>query len=266
MSKAAVRQGVDWRVPLPGAGALAVWARNVRVWRKLILSSIVLNFGEPLIYLLGFGYGLGSFVPVMDGVPYLTFLASGVIAFNAMLVSSYEGLYSAFTRMVPQRTYEHLLATPLDVADIVAGEMLWCANKALMSASAILLVAILIGALPWTAFVVLPVVLLTALAFAAPALMMCAVSPSYDFFSYYITLLLTPMMMLCGVFYPTTTFPDWLQSLIQVLPLTHAVELIRPLAMGVPVDNALLHLLVLALWAGVGFYLAVVLARRRLIV
>jgi len=266
MSKAAVRQGFDWRVPLPGAGALAVWSRNFRVWRKLIVSSIVLHFGEPLIYLLGFGYGFGSFVPVMDGMSYLTFLAAGIIAFNVMLVSSYEGLYSVFTRMVPQRTYEHLLATPLDVADIIAGEMLWCANKALMSASAILLVAILMGALPWTAFIVLPVVLLTALAFAGPALTMCAISPTYEFFTYYFALFITPMMMLCGVFYPIATLPGWLQTVVQALPLTHAVALIRPLATGTPLDGVLVPVLVLALWAGLGFYLAVVMSRKRLIV
>ena len=92
-----------------------------------------MNFGEPILYLLGLGFGLGGFIGQMEQLPYLAFLASGVIASSAMTTATFEGMYSVFTRMVPQRTYEALLATPLQVDDILAGEMLWCATKSVIS-------------------------------------------------------------------------------------------------------------------------------------
>ena len=114
-----------WRLPRVRPRALAVWRRNILVWRKLLVPAILMNFGEPVLYLLGLGFGLGRFVGDMAGMPYLTFLASGIIASSAMTTASFEGMYSVFTRMVPQKTYEAILATPLEVDDILAGEMLY---------------------------------------------------------------------------------------------------------------------------------------------
>jgi lipooligosaccharide transport system permease protein len=258
---------MDRTLPRLRPGALAVWRRNALVWRKQIGPSMAVRFGEPLIYLLGLGYGLGLFIGEMAGIPYLMFLASGIVASSAMTTASFEAMYSVHTRMVPQRTYEHMLATPLDLDDILAGEMLWCATKGLISAAAILVVAGLLGAVAgWQALWVLPVSLLIGLAFAGPALVMTAVSPNYDFFNYYFTVVITPMFVLCGVFYPVHALPEWLQLLVTALPLTHAVELVRPLVAGTPVSNPLLHIMVLAAYAGIGYYLAVVLVRRRLVV
>ena len=255
-----------WRRPRLRRGALAVWRRNVLVWKRLLGPAILMNFGEPLIYLLGFGLGLGVFVGQVADLSYLAFLASGIVASSAMTTATFEGMYSVFTRMVPQRTYEAILASPLEVDDILAGEMLWCGHKALMSGSAILLVAAFMGVVDggWQALLALPLVFLVGLTFAAPAMMMTALARNYDFFSYYFILLMTPMLMLCGVFFPINTLPEWLQGAVQFLPLTHAVELIRPLVTGLPLHNPLLHLTVLLSFAAVGYYLAVVLVRRRL--
>ena len=257
---------MDWCLPKVRMSMFAVWSRNFRVWRKLILPSTLFNFGEPFIYLLGLGLGLGSFIGEMDGVPYLTFLPSGLLASSVMNTATYEGLFSVYTRMVPQQTYEGMLATPLEVDDIVAGEMLWCATKGLMSSSAILVVGFLIGALQdWQAIFCLPFFFLIGLCFAGPAIVVSSLAPSYDYFNYYVTLLLTPMFIFCGVFYPVRTLSDFIEPFIQVLPLSHAIALVRPLASGQPLHNVLLHVCVLAAFAGIGFYLAVVLVRRRLI-
>lgn len=259
-------QRLNWSAPATGRGAIAVWRRNWRVWRKLMGPSLLFNFGEPLIYLVGLGFGLGAFIREMAGMPYLTFLATGVLASSAMNTSTFEGLYSVYSRMVPQETYEGMLATPLTVDDIVAGEMLWCATKGVISSSAILVVAFAMGAISdWRALLCLPLFLLVGFCFAGPALVVASVSRSFDFFAYYVTLVITPMFMLCGVFYPTTSLPEFLQGIVDYLPLTHAVQLVRPLAAGQPVDNVLVHVAVLAIYGAVGFYVAVVLLRRRLI-
>ncbi|MCB1877763.1 MAG: ABC transporter permease [Chromatiales bacterium] len=257
---------LDLRVPRLRSAAILVLKRNIKVWRKLIGPALLMNFGEPTFYLLGLGFGLGAYIGQMSDMPYLTFLASGIIASSAMNTASFEGMYSVFTRMDQQGTYDAMLAAPLDCDDIIAGEMLWCATKSLISGVAIVVVAGLLGAIGgWQLLWLIPVLFLVGLCFAGPAIVMSALSPSYDFFTYYFTLVITPMFILCGVFYPTDTLPQALQSFTQILPLTHAVALVRPLAAGGEPGGVVLHLAVLAAYALVGFYLAVVLVRRRLI-
>jgi len=256
-----------WSLPRLRPAALIVCRRNWQVWRKLIWAGLLMNIGEPFIYLLGLGFGLGMFIGEMAEMPYLTYLASGIVAASAMQTASFEGMYSVFTRMVPQQTYEAMLATPIEVDDIIAGEMLWCGCKALIAGIAILSVATLLGAVDSPrALLAIPVIFLSGLCFAGPAIVMSALSPNYDFFAYYQTLLLTPMFILCGVFYPTSTLPESLQQVIQVLPLTHAVALVRPLVAGLPLGDVTLPLAVLAGYAVLFYYLAVALVRRRMIV
>ena len=226
-----------------------------------------MNFGEPVLYLLGLGYGLGAFIGQMGDLPYLSFLASGIVASSAMTTSTFEGMYSVYTRMEPQRTYEAILATPLEVDDILAGEMLWCGTKSLFSGIAILTVAGFLGvAQGWQVLWAMPAVVLIGLCFAGPALVMAAIARNYDFFNYYFVLAVTPMFMLCGVFYPTNTLPAVLQHFVQILPLTHAVALVRPLVTGQALTEPLIHVGVLGLYAAVSYYLAVVLVRKRLLV
>lgn len=254
-------------LPRPRRGALAVWRRNVLVWRKLIGPAVLMNFGEPTLYLLGLGFGLGAFIGTLSDMPYLAFLASGIIASSAMTTASFEGMYSVYTRLDPQHTYDAILATPLTVDDILLGELLWCGTKSLFSGIAILTVAALLGVVGgWGALWVLPVVFLIGLCFGALALIMAAVATNYDFFNYYFVLAVTPMLMLCGVFYPIDSLPPALQSFVQVLPLTHAVALARPLVAGQEVTQAALHLAVLAAYTLAAFQIAVALVRRRLLV
>lgn len=258
---------MNWTPPIPHRRSFSVWRRNALVWRKLMVPSLLGNFGDPLLYLLGLGYGLGHYIGTMAHMPYLVFLASGIVASSAMNAASFEATYSAFTRMNHQQTYTAMLATPLQVDDILAGEMLWCANKSLINGVAILIVASLLGAVHnWTALWSLPVIFLAGLAFAGPALVMTALSPSYDFFMYYFTLVLTPMFLFSGVFYPIDTLPAALQHVVQFLPLTHAVAVLRPLLAGGTVADPALHLGVLLLYALAGYYGATVLVRRRLLV
>ena len=246
--------------------SLTVWRRNALVWRKLMAASLLLHFGEPLIYLLGIGYGLGRFVGEIDGMPYFTFLASGFIAWSAMNVASMESMWSVYTRMVPQQTYEAILATPAEVDDIVIGELLWCGTKSLMSGSAILAVAAMLGAVnDWSALLIIPVIFLTGVCFAAPGLVVTAYARAYEYFNFYMTLIMTPMFILCGVFYPVSSLPGPVQSAVQFLPLTHAVEIIRPIVVGQPVTDLGLHLGALALFGLVSTWAATILFRRRLV-
>lgn len=246
---------------------MAVWYRNFLVWRKLMVASLLGNFGDPFLYLLGLGYGLGLYIGDMGGIPYMAFLASGILCSSAMNTATFEALYSAFTRMNQQGTWEGMLATPVRVQEVVAGELVWAATKSLISGTAILIVAGLLGGVQsWeTAWLAVPTIFLIGLAFAGPALVICALAPSYDFFLYYFTLAVTPMFLFCGVFYPIDTLPDFAQVLAQALPLTHAVQLVRPLLTDLPLTHPLLHVAVLLLYALVGFAIAAHLAAKRLL-
>ena len=258
---------LDYSRPRLRRGAWAVTRRNLLVWRRLLGPAIVLNFGEPTLYLLGLGLGLGHFIGDMGQMPYLAFLASGIVASSSMTTASFEGMYSVYTRMVPQRSYEAMLATPLEVDDIIAGEMLWCGIKALMSGAAIITVAALLGVVGGPqALLALPVAFLTGLCFAGPAVIMSALADNYDFFNYYFVLIITPMLLVSGVFYPLESLPEAMQTVVSLLPLVHAVDLIRPLVAGGTVDSPLLHLAVIAAYTAISYYLAVVLVRRRLLV
>ncbi|MDJ0928642.1 MAG: ABC transporter permease [Gammaproteobacteria bacterium] len=253
-------------LPRPRQSAFKVWFRNLMVWRKLIAPSLFFTFGEPFVYLLGLGFGLGRFVGEVEGMAYLTFLASGLVASSAMNTASFEGMYSVFTRMVHQQTYDALLATPLQVDDIVAGEMLWCGTKAVLAATPILAVATILGAVDdWSALLAIPLFFLIGLCFAGPAVVVAAFAPSYDFFNYYVTLLITPMFIFSGVFYPVSTLPQFAQTIVNVLPLSHAIALVRPLVAGQAPEQVPLHVAVLVTYAVVGYLAASIFVRRRLI-
>ncbi|MDH5408482.1 MAG: ABC transporter permease [Gammaproteobacteria bacterium] len=256
-----------WALPRIRSNAFAIWHRNVLVWRRLLGPAMVLNFGEPTLYLLGLGFGLGAFIGEMGDMPYMSFLASGIIASSAMTTASFEGMYSVFTRMVPQRTYEAIMATPTDIDDIMAGEMLWCATKSLISGVAILIVAAFLGVVQgWQVIWVIPTVFLIGLCFAGPAIVMSSFARNYDFFNYYFVLIITPMFIVSGVFYPVDTLPDTMQSLVQLLPLPHAVALTRPLVTRQELVQPLLHISVLSAYAIISYYIAVVLVRKKLLV
>ncbi|MDR7928535.1 ABC transporter permease [Acidithiobacillus thiooxidans] len=257
---------MSWQDAIPNPGALAVVQRNFGVWRKLLLPSMLGNFGDPLLYLLALGYGLGHFVGPMDGMPYITFIASGIVASSVMNTASFEGLYSAFTRMSAQHTYAAMLATPLRVSDILAGEVLWAAIKGLISAIAIIIVASFFGAIqgPWV-WLSIPVILLSGLSFGSLALVITAMARSYDFFMYYFTLAVTPMFLFCGVFYPLHSLPAFAQDIAQVLPLTHAVALLRPLLTGQLPRQVPYHLGVLLLYTVIPYLIAWRLLVRRLL-
>ncbi|MGE5472110.1 MAG: ABC transporter permease [Bacteroidota bacterium] len=243
-----------------------VWQRNFLVWRKLALPSILGNLADPLIYMLGLGYGLGAMLPTVDGQPYIGFLAGGTVCASTMNAATFEALYSSFSRMHVQKTWDAILNTPLGLTDVVAGELFWAATKSLFSGAAILLVIAVLGLSHGPLlFWVLPAIVLTGLAFAALGLIWNALSPSYDFFMYYFTLFITPMTLVSGVFFPTDQLPRWLAVIGAWLPLAQGVALIRPLLAGQVPANAPLHILILLATAGIAFAIALRLTRRRLL-
>ena len=256
----------DFRPPVLSLRFVHVWRRNFRVWRKLAIPSMLGNLADPMLYMLGLGFGLGKLVGDVGGLPYITFLAAGTVCYSTMNTATFETLYSAFSRMHVQKTWDAIMNTPLNLDDVLLAEAVWAASKSFLSGGAILLIIFALGLShsPMTLWII-PLAFLIGLTFASLGLVMNAVSPSYEFFLYYFTLLITPMVLLCGVFFPTDQLPPALQAVSSVLPLTHAVQISRPLVSGVAPSDALMHVLVLLGYAVAGLYIALVLTRRRLL-
>jgi lipooligosaccharide transport system permease protein len=243
-----------------------VWRRNLLVWRKLAIPSILGNLADPLIYVLGLGYGLGSMLPQVGGVPYIAFLAAGMVCSSTMNSATFESMYSAFSRMHVQRTWDAIMYAPVDLDDVVLAELAWAASKSVLSGGAILAVVWLLGLssslLSLWVIALLPLIGLT---FGALALAVTAMARSYDFFMYYFTLVITPMNLVCGVFFPVEQLPAAFQTIAAFLPLTHAVAIARPLLLGHIPSDIVFHVLVLLAYAAAGFYAATILFRKRLL-
>jgi len=244
---------------------IPIWRRNFLVWKKMAGASVLGHLADPVIYMLGLGYGLGGMLPEIGGMPYIAFLAAGTVCYSTMNSASFEALYSGFARMHEQRTWDAILNTPITLDDIVLSEIAWAASKSLLSGLAVLAVIWLLG-LSHSALTLwyIPLALLVGLCFASLGLIVTAVAPGYDFFMYYFTLVVTPMVLLCGVFFPVDQLPEALQTVSSVLPLTHAINLARPLMNDTIPANYLLHIAVLAGYALAGFYVSLALFRKRL--
>jgi len=245
-----------------------VFLRNFLVWRKLIIPSLIANIAEPLMWLVAFGYGLGALVGEVQlgdqKVAYIVFLASGSICMSAMNAATFEALYSAFSRMHVQKTWDGIMNAPVRLDDVLLAEMLWAAFKAVFTATAILGVMLGLGIVSsWKVLLAWPILLGVGITFSCLALIFNALAKGYDFFTYYFTLFLTPMMFLSGVFFPLDNLPQAVRWIAQALPLTQAVALVRPLFMDQWPTHVLLHLSVLSAYAVVAWLIALNLTRKR---
>jgi lipooligosaccharide transport system permease protein len=226
------------------------------------------NIAEPLRWLVAFGYGMGALIGQVEmggeKVPYILFLASGSICMSAMNAATFEALYSSFSRMHVQKTWDGIMNAPVRLDDVVLAEMLWAAFKALFSVTAILLVMLVLDiSHSWKLLVAWPVLLGVGITFSCMALIFNALAKGYDFFTYYFTLFLTPMMFLSGIFFPREQLPAFVRVIADWLPLSVAVDLVRPMFLDRWPDEPVRLVLVLAAFAGVSFWVALALTRKR---
>ena len=244
---------------------IPIWRRHFMVWKKMAGPSILGHLADPVIYMLGLGYGLGGMLPEINGMSYITFLAAGTVCYSTMNAASFEAMYSGFARMHEQRTWDAILNTPITLDDIVISEIAWGATKSLLSGCAVLAVIWALGlSHSLLTLWLIPLALLVGLCFAALGLIITALAPGFEFFMYYFTLVITPMMLLCGVFFPVDQLPSALQTVSSALPLTHAIDIARPLMKDTIPANWLLHAAVLLGYMMAGFYVSLVLFRKRL--
>ena len=247
-----------------------VWQRDRDVYMTTWFVNFLPPFVEPLLYLFAFGLGLGTMVQKVEylGVtmPYLTFFAPGVVAITIMFHSYYECLYGSFVRMYYQKTFDAIIATPLSIEDVVGGEIVWGATKGAVASSIMLIPISFFGILSFPSALFVPLIgMAGGMLFASFGMCFTAICPTIDTFNFPVFLLITPMMLFSGTFFPLDVLPDWAKVIAYLLPLTHLAELLRSVMLNLPVPHLGWNLAMLLGGSAVLFPLALVLMRRRLI-
>ena len=244
-----------------------VWRRNFDVFRRLFLVNFLLPMAEPLLYLVALGYGLGVFVKQINGVPYAKFIGPGLVSVAMMYASFFECTYSSFVRMIYQRTFDAMIATPVNVEEVVAGEIFWGATRSAINASMVFLVVAAFGLAPiWLLPMMTVFGFLCGVMFGAMGMIATALVPSIDFFNYPIFLYITPMFLFSGTFFPLSALPRAVQTFSYILlPLTHVVRINRALVLGQFDPSLLWSAAWVAVVGAVVFFVSIALMKRRLI-
>jgi lipooligosaccharide transport system permease protein len=212
-----------------------VWRRNADAFTKTIGVNFLPSLLEPILYLLAFGFGLGGFIPEINGEPYINFIAPALVAISLMNGSFFECTYGSFVRMYYQKTFDAIVATPVSVEEVMAGELLWGATRATLNAVIVLVVVAVSSFLVSPPLITSPLLILIpvigffgGLLFSSIAMCFTAFAPNIDFFNYPTFLFITPMLFLSGTFFPLSSLPAAAQSIaLAVLPLTQIVNVTR---------------------------------------
>jgi lipooligosaccharide transport system permease protein len=251
--------------------ALRVWERNRDVYFVTWKTNLFPPLLEPVLYLVAFGAGIGALVREVpyggEMVGYTTFIAPGLLATQVMFQAFFENTYNTFVRMYYQRTFDAIVTTPLSLEDVMVGEVLWGATKGTVGCTLMMVAISFFGLLHFPhALIILPFSFLAGLFFAGMALCFTGIVPQIDSFNFPIFLLVMPMFLFSGTFFPLEVLPGWAQALAVALPLTHVTRVMREAAFGrLPLD-LLGDVAYLAVATIPVVLLGIYLMRRRLVV
>ena len=244
---------------------IRVWQRNRDVFFRLWHAEAPGFIAEPIIILLAMGLGLGAYVGLVDGQRYIEFIVPGLIAGYAMFSANFECTYGSFFRMEYQKTFDAIIATPLNIEDVTAGEIFWGATRSVLTGSVMLAVAAAFQLVhsPWA--LLIPIIcFLEGILFSAIALFFTSIVPSIYSFNYYYSLFITPMFFFSGVFFPLSSFPEIVRTLSWAVPLTPVVYITRAV-IGGEFQPGLLGALALIVALTVLFFsISMITMRRRL--
>lgn len=258
-----ILKNISWR-------AWRVWQRNFDVYKATWKVNFIPPLLEPLLYLLAFGVGLGNLVGGVSykgqAVSYLEFIAPGLVATAIMNHGFFETTYASFVRMYYQKTYDAILSTPLLLEDVILGEIIWGATKALLAATFMLVVAWAWGLITWpVVLMILPIAFLTGITFSGLGMCFTAIVRDIEMFNFPVFLFITPMFLFGGVFFPVASLPLWAQYVAQAMPLTLLVSVLRGLTLGHFHMIQAAELLWLAAVAVISTFLSIVMMKKRIL-
>ncbi len=254
------------RLPAIGHRLYSVWFRHVLVYTRNMISNGLPPFMDPLIFLAGVGLGLGKYIVSMENLPYIEFLASGLLVTSAMYTSAFECTYGTFIRLEFDKVYDGMLAAPITVSNLIIGEILWAGTKGFFFSFAVLIMVTLFGVIPLSLSAFAPFVgFLTGIMFGALSLLITSFVKTINHFSFYFTGVLSPMFFFSGVVFPVASLPSVLQPVVWFMPLSHPVALARALCTGRFHAGLLMNVLYIVALSVLAGYLAVRRLRKRLV-
>lgn len=255
-------------IPRINRRAWHVWRRNLTVFAKTWKVNFFPPFVEAFLYLLAIGVGIGTYVKEIDGVPYVNFIAPAILGIAVMNSAFFECTYGSYVRMYYQKSFDAIIATPLSIEDVIAGELLWGATKSVMYVVIMLGVLTLFGVMAFpTSLFVIPLAFIGGLLFAALAMCFTAITPSIDALNYPSFLFITPMSLFSGTFFPLTILPPIFSYVaLALLPLTHIVAIFRMLTLPAFSWTMVFNLIWIVAVTFLLCVIAINLMRRRLIV
>ena len=231
-------------------------------WRAATFSSTV----EPTIYLLAFGFGFGSLVSRIGDFTYVQFVGTGTVATAVLFSSAFAAMFGTFVKYQFQRTYDAILAAPVDTEELVTAESLWIATRAGVYGCVPMIVAIFFGLDPTWGMLTVPFIgWLTGLGWANFGIMVAGFAKAIENFNYIVSAVLTPLFLLAGTFFPLTELPEWVQALANLNPLYQCVELVRAAVLYGFEWNDLLRIGMLVVFALIMWRLAIHAMTRKLI-
>ena len=250
--------------------AFRVWQRDLDVYLTNWKTEFLPPLTEPVLYVFAFGFGLGSLIHKIQyegrELTYLRFMAPGIVAVAIMFWSYFETTYSSFVRMYYQRTFDAILATPLLVEDVILGELLWGATKAVIASSIMLGVLTALGLVAWPAGLwVLPLSVIAGVLFSSLGLIITSVTKNISSFNLPMFLMIMPMFMFSGTFFPVSILPRWALAIAWCLPLTHVSYLVRAAVLGWPRGQIWISVLYVTVLALALAAISLRLMKRRLI-
>jgi lipooligosaccharide transport system permease protein len=255
-------------IPTITRRALKVWYRNlvvfIRTWHVNFFPPLI----EAFLYLFAIGLGIGTYVKEIGGIPYVNFIAPAILAISVMNSAFFECTYGSYVRMYYQKSFDAMIATPLSIEDVIAGELLWGATRSVVYVTIMLPVLVAFGviSLPLS-LLAIPLAFAGGLMFAGLAMCFTAITPGIDTLNYPSFLLITPMALFSGTFFPLTLLPEVLQYIaVALLPLTHLVALMRMITLPALTGLLVLHIAWIFLVTTLFCIIAINLMKRRLIV
>ncbi|MHB0914676.1 MAG: ABC transporter permease [Thermoleophilia bacterium] len=210
-----------------------VWRRNAQVFITLWKFNVFPSLAEPLLFIFVFGLGIGSYIDSMDGVPYIEFVAAGIIGTAAIMQATFECTYGSYFRMKMQNTFEGIISTPISAQEVSLAEISWGATRGLVNAVLVLLVLLVMGVLHRWQVIFVPVIMFTAaFNFASIGVLVTSRVAQMEYFHFYFAGFILPAQFLCGTFFPISRFPDAVQVVAWIIPLSSFVDIARSLMLG----------------------------------